>query len=134
MTLQSSTSLLYILFIDGLKVDIRASSEMTPKGRRATKLAQTLLNGNNICMVMHSSLISHDIVFVVLTMHFCLVGAWERWTRTSLANSTLVHPIPLELCITHDFWLVGDHPMALYLYCMYRTSQWKRPFAIRQMI
>jgi hypothetical protein len=61
MTLQSSTSLLYILFIDGLKVDIRASSEMTPKGRKATKLAQTLLNGNNICMVMRSSLILHDV-------------------------------------------------------------------------
>jgi hypothetical protein len=62
MTLQSSTSLLHILFIDGLKVDIRAYSEMTPKGRKATKLAQTLLNGNNICMVMRSYLILHDVV------------------------------------------------------------------------
>jgi small nuclear ribonucleoprotein (snRNP)-like protein len=29
------------------------SSEITPKGRKSTKLAQTLLNGNNICMVSH---------------------------------------------------------------------------------
>lgn len=26
-------------------------SEMTPQGRKATKLSSTLLNGNNICMV-----------------------------------------------------------------------------------
>jgi len=29
--------------------------EMTPKGRKATKLAQTLLNGNNICMLVPGS-------------------------------------------------------------------------------
>lgn len=27
------------------------SSETTPQGKKTTKLAQTLLNGNNICMV-----------------------------------------------------------------------------------
>jgi len=29
--------------------------EMTPKGRKSTKLAQTLLNGNNICMLVPGS-------------------------------------------------------------------------------
>ena len=41
---------------------LAVSSEITPKGRKVTKLAQTLLNGNNICMVMmHFSLILHKI-------------------------------------------------------------------------
>jgi len=29
--------------------------EITPKGRKSTKLAQTLLNGNNICMLVPGS-------------------------------------------------------------------------------
>ncbi|KAG8993273.1 RNA-binding protein lsm5 [Tulasnella sp. 427] len=29
--------------------------EVTPEGRKATKLAQTLLNGNNICMLVPGS-------------------------------------------------------------------------------
>ncbi|KAI0067810.1 like-Sm ribonucleoprotein [Artomyces pyxidatus] len=29
--------------------------EITPKGRKTTKLAQTLLNGNNICMLVPGS-------------------------------------------------------------------------------
>src|SRR6266404_2397938 len=34
-------------------------SEITPEGRKSTKLAQTLLNGNNICMVcVHWSITS----------------------------------------------------------------------------
>jgi hypothetical protein len=54
MTLRSSTSRLYVHFVSGPKVVLLAlSSEMTPKGRKVTKLAQTLLNGNNICMVVH---------------------------------------------------------------------------------
>ncbi|KAF8269330.1 Sm-like ribonucleoprotein [Lactarius quietus] len=32
-----------------------APSEITPKGRKSTKLAQTLLNGNNICMLVPGS-------------------------------------------------------------------------------
>lgn len=32
----------------------RPSSEHTPQGRKKTKLNQTLLNGNNICMVCYT--------------------------------------------------------------------------------
>jgi hypothetical protein len=33
-------------------------SEVTPQGRKRSKLAQTLLNGNNICMVGIQVLVS----------------------------------------------------------------------------
>jgi hypothetical protein len=38
--------------------DIFGCSEITPQGRKKTRLAQTLLNGNNICMVRITSDIS----------------------------------------------------------------------------
>ena len=42
-----------------LTSSMQSFSENTPTGRKATKLNQTLLNGNNICMVRHNSLTSH---------------------------------------------------------------------------
>jgi len=71
-----------------------APSEITPKGRKSTKLAQTLLNGNNICMVSpvfvqrrptdeYRLITTHPSSLSFLPF---LVGAWERWTRTGIVR------------------------------------------------
>lgn len=67
-------------------------SEITPKGRKSTKLAQTLLNGNNICMVSPFFSSSNVALWMVSTdnpnhlFSAFSVGAWERWARTGIVR------------------------------------------------
>lgn len=49
-------------------------SEITPEGRKATKLGQTLLNGNNICIVS-------GIVIVLMFMLMILLQVSSRKLR-----------------------------------------------------
>jgi hypothetical protein len=63
-------------FLSGRRRHSLDCSEMTPKGRKSTKLAQTLLNGNNICMVC-VSLVAHSGP-MVLTNHFHFYPAGAR--------------------------------------------------------
>ena len=48
-------------FVGHLKIPFACLSEITPKGRKSTKLAQTLLNGNNICMVSSPFPVRHNV-------------------------------------------------------------------------
>ena len=58
-------------------------SEITPQGRKATPLAQTLLNGNNICMV---SIRWYPFTLVVSNylLHFA-ADTWKCWTWMIIA-------------------------------------------------